>query len=164
MWDWNHQGTIWRYYVCSILRQYEIQIPDTLSSVSVDPAFTLSLVEEKLFHTHKNIWAMNLSNQSKLRMYATYKYEYAVKPYMIANLSRCQRSLIARLRSGTLPFKKAIMSFRLFHKSQDRLCKFCNAVEDENDFVFECKLFENRRHSFFSALDINFLTLSWDLK
>ena len=107
---------------------------------------------------------MNLSNQSKLWTYATYKYEHALEPYVEANLSKSQRSLNARLRSGTFPLKIERMHFGLFHEAQDRLCKFCNAVEDENHFVFGCKLLETRRHSFFSAIDISFLTLSWDLK
>ena len=81
---------------------------------------------------------------------------------MEANSLRSQLSLIAHLRSGTLPLNIETIRFGRFHKPQDRLCKFCNAVEDEDHFVFECKLFE--RHSFFSVLDINFLTSGWDLK
>ena len=56
------------------------------------------------------------------------------------------------------------INFGLFQEVQDRVCKFCNAVEGRNHFVHKCKLFETRRHSFFSALNINFLTLSCDLK
>ena len=63
-------------------------MPDNLSIITVNFAFTLSLVEEKLFDKHKNIWSMNHSSQSKLRTYATYKVEYAVESYVEANVSR----------------------------------------------------------------------------
>ena len=123
MWDWN-QGKTWSHYVHYILRQCEIQIPENLSSVSVDRVFTLSIVEEKLFGKQKNIWAMKLSNQSKLQTYATYKYEYGVEPYVEANLSRSQRSLIARLRSGTLPLNVETMHLDCFKKLRTNFVNF----------------------------------------
>ena len=55
------------------------------------------------------------------------------------------------------------MRFGLFHKIEDRLCKFCDAVEDETHFVFDCKLFKTRRLTFYSSLgkslnDINIMS------
>lgn len=110
------------------------------------------MVQEKLHDMHKGTCLTNLSKQSKLRIYSTYKTSYSTETYVEANLPRNQRSLIARLRSGTLPLNIETMRFGLFHKPEDRLCKFCSVVEDENHFIFECKLFETRRLAFFSSL------------
>ena len=41
------------------------------------------------------------------------------------------------------------MQLGIFHKPEDRLCKFCAVIENENHFVFDCKLYETTRLSLF---------------
>ena len=159
LWDWNHKGKTWSYNVKQILRKCDIPVPVDLSTVTVSRAATLASVESKLFHIHKSNWSATRLQQSKLKIYNTYKTSYTVEPYVEANLTRSQRSLIARLRSGTLPLNIETMRFGLFYQPKDRLCTHCKEVEDENHFIFNCKLFQNTRHSFFSTLDNDFLSL-----
>ena len=159
-WDWNHKGKTWSYNVRGILRKCNIPVPDSVSAVTVNRAATLALVEGKLFDIHKSKWAANRLQQSKLKIYNMYKVSYSVEPYVEANLPRSQRSLIARLRSGTLPLNIETMRFGLFYQPEDRLCTYCKKIEDENHFVFDCKLFENIRLPFFSTLGNDFLSLT----
>ena len=164
LWDWNHKGKTWSYNVRDILRKCDIPVPVNISTASISRATTLALVEDKLFDIHKSNWSANRLQQSKLKIYNTYKNSYSVEPYVEANLSRSQRSLIARLRSGTLPLKIETMRFGQFYQPEHRLCNVCKEVEDENHFVFYCKLFESIRCSFFSELGNEFSSLKKEMQ
>ena len=163
LWDWNHKGKTWSYNVREILRKCDIPVPVNVSSNSKSCGNSC-IGRGQVFDIHMSNWSANRLQQSKLKIYNTYKNSYSVEPYVEANLSQNQRTLIARLRSGTLPLK---MGFGRFYQPEHRLCNFRKEVEDENHFVFDCKLFESIRYSFFSKLGNEFSSLKremqWDI-
>ena len=164
LWDWNHKGKTWSYNVRDILRKCDITVPVNVSTFTVNRTATLALVEGTLFDIHKSKWTVNRVQQSKLKIYNTYKASYSVEPYVESSLNRSPRPLFARLRSGTLPLRIETMRFGIFYQPEDRLCSYCKKVEDENHFVFDCKMFENTRYSFFSKLGNDFLSLDKELQ
>ena len=70
------------------------------------------------------------------------------------NLKRAQRSVISKLRSGTLPLAIETGRYRQTPVPQ-RLCKQCdlNAVEHEQHFLFQCPRYDTIRHNRMGELD-----------
>ena len=92
----------------------------------------------------------DLNSQSKLRTYKSYKFQYGKELYLTINLTRSQRSQLARLRSCTLPLKVETGRFTQIPYEQ-RLCTFCDqeAVEDEEHLVFACPFYITGRLLFY---------------
>ena len=69
--------------------------------------------------------------------------------YVTARLSRKQRSLLAKLRSGTLPLALETGRYTQTPVNQ-RLCRSCNtnAIETELHFLFECDRYNDIRTRF----------------
>ena len=66
--------------------------------------------------------------------------------YLLLNLNRRERSLLAQLRCGILPLRIETGRFR-GEKVDDRLCTFCRsgAIEDEYHFLFNCPAYVQLR-------------------
>ena len=76
---------------------------------------------------------MNINNEefqqktldkTKLRLYKLFKRNIETEKYLMANLSRHERSLIAKLRTGMLPLAIETGRFRKI-PPEDRLCILC---------------------------------------
>ena len=90
-------------------------------------------------------------NASRFKIYNDCGFQSPVKPdgpapCIWSNLSRFQRSHIARLRTGTLPI--ATERGRYIHiPANERLGKYCTAEEPEDEFLlfFMCSLYQQLR-------------------
>ena len=91
-------------------------------------------------------WKHALSLKPKLRSYRTYKETLIPEPYVILNMSRHKRCLMAQIRSGTLGLNIEVGRHRNV-KLDDRICQFCtlHEVESEFHFVMRCPTYENFR-------------------
>ncbi len=77
----------------------------------------------------------NLQIIPKLRIYITFKDNYCTETYVKECLPRTERSLIAQIRFGILPFHIETECFRSLNH-EERTCKICNSQEIEDEFYF----------------------------
>ena len=101
-------------------------------------------------------WHKGLNAKPKLRTYRAIKEEYKTEKYVLLNLERNQRSILAQLRFGILPIH--IETGRFTNKKVEaRTCSLCNneEVEDELHFSLSCPYYENERSQFINKLDVN---------
>ena len=104
-----------------------------------------------LFNYYGNTeWQNNIPLSPKLCTYVTFKNEYEAEPYVKKFLTRKQRSVIAQLRSGTLPLQIETGRFQNI-PLEYRLCLLCNSnnVETETHFLFECECYNDLRQQFY---------------
>ena len=106
-----------------------------------------------MFNRLKNTWSETIILKPKLRTYILFKHAFIVEKYVQLNLSRSERSLLAQLRSGTLPLH--IETGRYVNTPVDeRWCLCCRSqsVESELHFIFDCTLYDSLRNNLFSYL------------
>jgi hypothetical protein len=125
------------YSVCS-----ELGIMDVFNALN----FVNINVPQKTLDLVSSIWKTNVNSKPKLRTYKTFKFNFCTEPYVSNCQSRFKRSLIAQLRSGTLPLRIETGRHRNV-KLEDRICQFCDmhVIEDEFHFVQECPNYSNIR-------------------
>ena len=108
-------------------------------------------------------WNDNRYSKVKLRYYNIFKSCISPEPYVIANLSKSQRSAYAQFRAGILPL--SIETGRFTNVSlNDRICLLCNSqlIEDEFHFLCECVKYILPREKLYNrilTIDPNFLQL-----
>ena len=142
VWDYGLRKANWSASVKSILENVNLEhCFSNLQVVSVHSFNILSAQKE----TEK--WREILNNKPKLRTYKTFKFDYCPENYIL--LSQAHRSLLARLRSGTLPLEIETGRF-VGTPLEERTCKICNenVIEDESHFVFECTKYSHFRIGF----------------
>ena len=94
-------------------------------------------------------WSNTVGYKPKLRNYVKFKQSIYVEDYVVGNITRSQRSLLAQFRMGILPLN--IETGRYFRKVlNDRLCLLCdhNATEDEHHFLLSCPFYNVERAEF----------------
>ena len=81
----------------------------------------------------------NNAQQSKNRVHISWDILYMP-------LRRQQRTVIAKLHSGTLPLLIETGRYKQIPRPE-RVCRQCDmgAVEDESHFLFYCQAYDNRR-------------------
>ena len=88
-------------------------------------------------------WRDAMGRKSKLRTYRTVKNKLVFEPYLNF-ISRRTRILLTRLRSGTNFLR--IEKGRYENEAvEDRVCYWCDKVEDERHFLIECDLYNDVR-------------------
>jgi hypothetical protein len=88
-------------------------------------------------------WRDAMGRKSKLRTYRTVKDKLVFEPYLNFD-SRRTRTLLTRLRSGTNFLR--IEKGRYENEAvEDRVCYWCDKVEDERHFLMECDLYNDVR-------------------
>ena len=81
----------------------------------------------------------------KLRMYKTIKSEYGVEDYVKHGMTLNKRSVVAKVRSGTLPIHVETGRYR-GTDYEDRRCSYCpDDIENETHFLFKCPLYKDFR-------------------
>ena len=113
----------------------------------ISTKYVLDLVKTKLLDDFKADWISKVQNMPKLRTYKLYKTEFCTEAYVKKCLSRKQRSVMARIRCGTLPLEIERGRYRNIPVDQ-RTCKVCssNLIEDENHFLLLCDRYTTRRN------------------
>ena len=105
-------------------------------------------------------WVMDLNRNAakqgeggnKLRLYRTFKHDYHLEPYVEANLSRQQRSSLAKFRAGIAPINIEIGRFRGLPVAE-RVCPRCpQSVEDELHVLLHCPCYSDIRKDMFNDI------------
>ena len=74
-------------------------------------------------------------------IYKSFKHEISTEYYVEINLSRKQRSALARFRSGTAPIGVELGRYN-GTPYEERYCFHChNSIEDETHVLFDCPLY-----------------------
>ncbi|KAK3092266.1 hypothetical protein FSP39_000496 [Pinctada imbricata] len=116
--------------------------------------YDLAQVESRIYRNFVNTWHEDLQNISKLRTYRVIKHDFQTEPYIIMDLPKPERSVMAMLRCGILPLR--IETGRYSGEPvEERICNFCdkNDVEDERHFIFHCSLYETIRNNFLVKIE-----------
>ncbi len=91
--------------------------------------------------------AMRGTGLNKLQTYRKYKQSILTEPYVIAPLSKCQRSALVKIRCGDAALK-------IGTPEQERLCTLCNLheVESEDHCLIRCELYPDIRQTLFHTV------------
>merc|ERR1712121_249686 len=94
-------------------------------------------------------WEDKRFSSEKLRYYNLYKSEKNVEDYLLLDLTKFQRSILAQYRCGILPLQIEVGRYRNIELSQ-RICPMCNLeVEDEIHFLLTCNSYAEIRSKLF---------------
>ena len=124
----------------------------------------LKNVENKLLENHKIDWSNKLQTVSKHRTYREFKSEYTTEKYLLANMTKLEKSHFAQFRCGILPLR--VETGRYSGLSvHERTCTICtsNATEDEIHFLFNCSCYQDLRQTLIykaTETKANFLLLN----
>ena len=110
----------------------------------------LNFCENILRKNLQESWAISVGNKPKLRTYEKIKTNISTDEYLL--LPKYQRSLIARLRSGTLSLAIETGRFTNVHL-ENRTCILCNnkEIEDEIHFLCVCPQLELIRQKYYET-------------
>ena len=141
---------------------------DHLAQISADSKSILQNI-------YSCLWANHISNQScddKLRTYAKFKPEFELENYVV-NIPFYKRKMFTRLRISAhqlaiekgrhkpIPKKPDIVcDFCCKIKPEctcnrfkyNRLCHYCQVVEDEKHFILKCPIYKEARSNLFDEL------------
>lgn len=95
-----------------------------------------------------------MKSKAKLRTYVKYKSVLKLESYL-KNEDAIGRMMIARIISGTNNLRIETGRYNNM-KVEHRICRLCNsAVEDEEHFLNECKIYEDIRNECIKEFAIN---------
>jgi hypothetical protein len=137
-----------------------------LTDINLDECFNeLEVCDEldvsiRLNLMNEEEWKTEVESKPKLRTDMEIKSNVDAKKYVLLNLTRKERSLLAQLRSGILPLMIETGRFRNIPKER-RTCPVCasNEIEDEIHFLFNCKTYEIFGNEFYHKITARFGTL-----
>ena len=111
-------------------------------------------------------WKIELHTKPKLRTYLRFKDTFETEKYVQFSKNRLERSLLAQIRSGTLPLNIELGRFRNI-EIENRICTLCknNVIEDEFHFIMLCPAYDDCRSTMFhNIMSPDFTNLSLDDK
>ena len=118
---------------------------------------------DKMYVHYASVWKDDVVKFPKLRAYRLFKSTFQCETYLLLNLPKNERSLLAQLRCGILPLRIETGRY-VGEKPEERQCTLCNSgcIEDEKHFLLECPLYSVQRLTVFRELmtDIDFLASS----
>jgi len=103
----------------------------------------------------RDLWLRTLQQKPKLRLYRCLKTELREEEYLRWAVTVEQRSLYARLRSGTHPLN--IEMGRWYQKPEaERVCYVCltGKVESEAHFLLDCYRYNRQRDKLFACIKL----------
>ena len=105
---------------------------------------------ERLLSCEEHDWNQGRFNSDKLRYYNMYKACYTPDEYILSDMPKHHRSLLAQFRAGILHLEVEVGRYRDIPLSE-RLCKLCtlNNVECEYHLLLECPLYAEQRSILF---------------
>ena len=169
---WNRLCKLDNSFICKQIFNYEIdnlkkytwvfnikQIfmsLNLLSHFNEKKSVDLSICNKLLLKIMQEDWETKLPKKPKLREYQRFKEHLDLEEYLY--LPKHKRSLIAKIRSGTLPL--AIETGRYSNiPLENRLCTLCNSklIESEFHFMCICSKFEIIRKKYFAQYSAKWL-------
>ncbi len=95
-------------------------------------------------------------NGNKLRTYRLHKDRNTTEPYVSCSMNRYERSILSRLRTGSLPLEIETGRYKKV-PLDERICKLCQeSIEDEIHFIVDCQFYNDLRYSMFALLNEEF--------
>ena len=152
-------GKNWCSDLKTILTKVDL-LTEFYNKISVD----LKNVENKLLENHKIDWSNKLQTVSKLRTNREFKSEYTTEKYLLATMTKLEKSHFAQFRCSILPLR--VETGRYSGLSvHERTCTICtsNATEDEIHFLFNCSCYQDLRQTLIykaTKTKANFLLLN----
>ena len=144
--DWDYHNK-YRFSWCK-------EIENLLSTLNLHDSFLnktlvdINQCKSILCQMDRDNWKTKITTSPKLRTYCTFKENPHLEPYVYKIKNRQERSLLAKLRFGTLPLQVEIGRWQNI-KFEDRVCPICHTgVEDENHLVFYCSGYNEERYNF----------------
>ena len=110
----------------------------------------------KLEKLYEENWKKEILRKSKLRTYVQIKNIFGVEKFVKLNIPQQQRSLLAQIRTGSLPLHIETGSYTN-KKIEERLCTLCTdmSVETECHFIFHFNLYVTERASLHTLTNIS---------
>ena len=111
----------------------------------------IDTVKDKINEYYSNILKADVTKVSKLRTYTTFKDNFETEQYVLLNLNKRERSLLAQFRCGILPLRVETGRY-VGEPPEQRLCSFCNQlqIEDEKHFLIQCTFYNDIRADVFN--------------
>ena len=109
---------------------------------------------EELFHQiAEEEWKKAVNNKPKLRTYQSFKDNLNPADYFKYNLSKYDRSILAKFRSGILQLRVETGRYTQT-KLEERICQLCdeNTIEDEFHFLCICQKYDSPRTSMYQTI------------
>jgi len=146
--DYNKCKKNWSSDMKSIFS--ELSLSELFSNKKL---LSLQFVENKLFELYSINWKNEVVTFKKLRTFVTFKKHFKEEKYLLAHLSRRERSLLAQLRLGILPLRLETGRYK-GEKEEDRICMLCNnnEIENETHFLFDCPLYDIERGCLYTKI------------
>ncbi len=148
-WDVSLKRDAWAKQVNHIL-QYANMLEGTNHLSHID----LDVLTVRLKRLNREKWKRSASQLPKLRTFLELFDESDYKGLMYTNLTRQQRSLVAKLKIGIMPL--ALETGRFTDVPLEyRTCKICEdqLLEDEYHFLLYCEGLKDIRSKFFEDYD-----------
>ncbi len=90
---------------------------------------------------------------NKLRTYKQFKEQYFTEPYVKIVTQKKYRSAYAKFRCGVAPIKIETGRYGLNRVPvEERLCEYCNVVEDEFHVIMQCSQYDDIRMQLMSTI------------
>ena len=147
----------WSHKVCNMFESLDLSYLNCTDNI--DTKFTLDYCRNVLQESDRQLWSKclwddshNVENGNKLRTYRTFKTNLECEQYLLTNIPRHQRRVMAMLRCGVLPihvetgrYKQPKTPIHL------RTCEMCqnNCIENEIHFFIDCPAYEDLRCQLF---------------
>ena len=110
---------------------------------------SIKRASESLMKMYEVMWNMELSSKPKLELYNKLKPSFETAKYLCANLNKCERSLIGRLRNGVLEIELETARFHGVPR-ENRTCRVCDReVEDVVHLLLNCNAYAEQRKELF---------------
>ena len=144
--------------MCAFFRKINLELllnPATLPSKGQ----TIQLVSSKVSECIAIKWQNDINTPegrtpnsgNKLRTYRMFKEQFGVEQYVLSNMTRTDRSALAKFRCGTAPIRLETGRYQQVPVDQ-RLCPFaCAQVESEAHIIIDCPIYEDLRSDVWRA-------------
>ena len=139
----------WVTKVCELAEQCHVDISSNIQNFKKYCKVTVS-------NCYKHSWLLEVTNINRnpiLRTYTMFKTEFGSERYIEA-ISKCRhRIAITKLRSSSHALEVERGRYTKPNTNIcERLCPVCNVIEDEINFLANCKLYAAERTNFFGKV------------
>ena len=115
-------------------------------------ASLLKSIKETLKERYISFWQKRIkTDEGKLRTYKLFKQNFGLELYLdiIHDISMKRNICSFRISAHRLQIERGRHTGT---NIDERLCNHCNAVEDETNFLFECKKYEDISKDMFKTI------------
>ena len=150
----QHGFSNWYSNVVELSRRNGINLYDISNN---EAKFT---IKTKVTNYFKQNWSQQLhdgDDNTVLRTYRLFKEGHGMEPYLYQVKESKYRIAISRLRASShvLEIERGRYT-RPKTPITERLCPFCNVVEDEQHFLLICKIYDQERNKMFSKISTKY--------